>query len=83
MFQNLTKGYGRIGLSANARQDVETFLNNGVGLFNQLYAITETKELYNTIAIKALRAQNKSLLSDETRSIMTSSTTGTNVDKTV
>lgn len=82
IFQGLTKGYGRIGLSANARQGVEDFMNGGTQLFNQLYAAAEDQEVYNTIAIKALRAKNKSLLSEEVRSVSASQTTGTNVDKT-
>ncbi|PZO84519.1 MAG: hypothetical protein DI626_08235 [Micavibrio aeruginosavorus] len=83
IFQGLTAGYGRIGLSASARQGVEDFMNGGAQLFNQLYAATEDQELYNTISIKALRAKNQSLLSEATRSVIASETNGTNVDKTV
>lgn len=81
IFQGLTRGYGRIGLSASARQDVETFMNSGTQLFNQLYINAESQEVFNTMTIKALRSKNSSLLSEEVKGI-TAQKNGTKVNTT-
>ena len=75
---------GGVGMSASSRALLEGFYNNGTALFNQLYAKTENGELNNQTTILALRAKNKSLVSqtvfpDET-AVTPSTTTGTRVD---
>ncbi len=75
-FQNLTAGYGRIGLSASSRQSLESFYNNGPALFNQLYTASENQEVYNVTIIKALRSKYDYLVSESIKS----ETAGNNVD---
>jgi hypothetical protein len=77
---------GGTGMSARSRALLEGFYNNGTALFNQLYAKTETAELSNQVNILALRAKNKSLVSEtqfappEDTAVPSSTTTGTQVD---
>lgn len=76
---------GGPGLSANSRQMLESFYSNGSALFNQLYARTENAELTNVTQIMALRAKNKSLVSEnapgtDNGAASASSTKGTNLD---
>lgn len=79
-FQGITRGYGRIGLSANSRQQVESFFNNATALFNQLYARTENQEVNNKTQILALRSKHKGLVSESITGTAASTTTGTQVD---
>jgi hypothetical protein len=78
---------GGVGMSARSRAMLEGFYNNGTALFNQLYAKTENAEIANQTTILALRAKNKSLISetqypDAVRQdvVASSSTNGTRVD---
>lgn len=75
-FQNITAGYGRIGLSASSRQALDSFYNNAAALFNQLYTAAEDQEVNNTRTILALRSKFDYLVSDTVKS----QTSGTNVD---
>lgn len=79
-FEGITRGYGRIGMSANSRQQLEGFFNNGVALFNQLYAKSENQEVFNQTTILALRSKYKGNLSEQITGTASSTTTGTNVD---
>lgn len=76
---------GGVGMSARSRAMLEGFYNNGTALFNQLYAKTENGELNNQTTILALRAKNKSLVSQtvfppEETDVPASTTSGTQVD---
>lgn len=82
VFSNINKGGPRIGLSASSRQHLKSFFNNGPALFNQLYMRTENQEATNVTKIMALRAQNKSLVSQSITETAASSTNGTNIDTT-
>jgi hypothetical protein len=75
-FENITRGYGRIGLSANSRQQLEGFYNNAAALFNQLYTASENQEVNNVTIIKALRSKYDYLVSESIKS----ETSGTKVD---
>ncbi len=83
-FEGITRGSGRIGLSASSRQQLEGFFNNGIALFNQLYAKTENQELANQVQILALRNKYRSLVAggvfDDSKNVTKSTTTGTQVD---
>ncbi len=79
-FQGISSRYGRIGLSANSRQQVESFFNNATALFNQLYASTENQELNNKTQILALRSKHKGIVSENITGTAASTTTGTQVD---
>ena len=83
-FEGITRGYGRIGMSASSRQQLEGFFNNGIALFNQLYAKTENQELANQVQILALRNKYRSLVAggvfDDSKNVTKSTTTGTQVD---
>jgi hypothetical protein len=83
-FEGITRGYGRIGMSASSRQQLEGFFNNGITLFNQLYAKTENQELANQTQILALRSKYKSYFQggvfDDSSTVAKSTTSGTNVD---
>lgn len=79
-FEGITRGYGRIGLSASSRQQLEGFFNNGIALFNQLYANAENQEVNNKTQILALRAKHKGLVSESVTQTAASTTTGTQVD---
>ncbi len=74
---------GGPGISARSRAQLESFMNGGTALFNQLYANAEGAELANQVKILALRSQNRSLVADgvfEDSSVPASTTTGTQVD---
>ena len=79
-FQGITGRYGRIGLSANSRQQLEGFYNNGIALFNQLFAKTENQELNNQTIILALRSKYSYKVSETITGTAASKTTGTNVN---
>lgn len=82
-FEGITSGYGRIGLSASSRQQLEGFYNGAVQLFNQLYTSTENQEVANQMQILALRSKNKSLVATgvfDNGAASSSTTSGTNVD---
>lgn len=77
---------GGPGLSASSRAGIESFMNGGAALFNQLYVRAENAEVANNITILALRSQNASNVAEgvfDDGSAAASETTGTNVDTTV
>ena len=79
-FQGITGRYGRIGLSADSRQQLEGFYNNATALFNQLFASAENQEVNNRTTILALRSKNKGNLSQSITGTASSRTNGTRVN---
>ncbi len=78
-FQSSSR-YGRIGLSASSRGQLNDFYNNATTLFNQLYTNAEDQQLNNIKTILALRSKYKFLVSENVTGTAASSTTGTKVD---
>ncbi len=77
---------GGPGLSARSRAGLESFMNGGAALFNQLYVRAENAEVANNITILALRAKNSHNVAEgvfDNGEASKSSTTGTNVDTSV
>lgn len=79
-FQGITGRYGRIGLSADSRQQLEGFYNNATALFNQLFNSAENQEVNNKTTILALRSKYSYKLSENVTETAASKTTGTNVN---
>jgi hypothetical protein len=76
---------GGTGLSARSRAQVESFMQGGTALFNQLYAKTEMGEVANNITILALRAKHSHNVAEgmfDNGSSAASNTSGTNIDTT-
>lgn len=72
--------YGRIGLSASSRQQLESFYNNASTLFNTLYTSAEDQEVNNVRTILALRSKYSYLVSETITETAASQTNGTEVD---
>lgn len=78
-FQSSSR-YGRIGLSASSRQQLESFYSNATTLFNTLYTNAEDQEVNNIKQILALRSKYKYLVSENVTATAASTTSGTKLD---